>query len=194
MSCKSWTANSCGLVCRFFVQNKCLRGDLCPYSHNLPSESADDACDGGASAAASCSICLQSVLAEGKRFGLLPRCCHVFCLDCIMSWRARCASSSITRENARKCPVCRVESYFVIPSPRFYTGEEKIYRVKEYLNFLSTRPCRYYCESANTEICPFGPLCFFHHRSNPTMTPPMTSPDALVPQKLQLVYTHGDIN
>ena len=182
------------LVCRFFIQNKCLRGDACPYSHDLTTvfdsidECVSDIPETDSCKNYQCSICLQSVLVEGRRFGLLPRCNHLFCLDCILAWRNRVSSkSTISRESARRCPLCRIPSYFVIPSNRFYTGDRKKSRVVEYLEFLSCKPCRYYSESAETELCPYGKVCFFHHRSEDHLE----QPDELIQQKINLVYTDG---
>ena len=134
-------AFSCDQVCRFFVQKKCLRGDLCPFSHDLsvdPDAIQESACGCSMeeSASLACGICLQSVLAEGRRFGLLPRCAHVFCLDCITAWRNRSGTKQVSRESARLCPICRIPSFFIIPSYRFVTGESKRRRVEEYLDLL----------------------------------------------------------
>ena len=177
-------------VCRFFIQNKCLKGDLCQYSHDLtPSEltnSEHNTCSGSPQDSiceTPCSICLQPVISEGKRFGLLPRCNHVFCLDCILSWRAKSASDPINRQCAKLCPVCRIPSYFVIPSPKHFRGNLKLKRAIEYLTFLAQKPCRYFSESANIEICPYGPLCFFHHHYSYTLP--------VGDEKISLVFTDG---
>ena len=189
------TASSSDPVCRFFLLNKCLRGDACPFSHDLtidPNHNDDDE-EAPATVCApcdlSCSICLQAVLVEGRRFGLLPRCNHLFCLDCILAWRNRVNGSSVvSRESARRCPLCRIPSFFVIPSNRFFVGESKLRRVNEYLEFLSGKPCRYYSEAAEKELCPYGPMCFFHHRSSPLSGGEHQSG---LEAKLKLVYTDG---
>lgn len=181
-------------VCRFFVKNKCLRGDACPYSHDLTVDSPlgeaapADPYDSESCKSICCSICLQSVLVEGRRFGLLPRCNHVFCLDCILAWRNSRPPTGISREAARRCPMCRIPSFFVIPSYRFYTGERKKQRVVEYLDLLSCKPCRYYSESAETELCPYGQVCFFHHRGGQATATPE---EAEIEAKINLVYTDG---
>jgi E3 ubiquitin-protein ligase makorin len=174
---RSWSCSSSSQVCRFFVQNKCLRGDGCPYSHDLtvegePDDSGDKSCD-SSSKGAVCGICLQSVWAEGRRFGLLPRCSHAFCLDCIMEWR--------NKSRCKKCPLCRIPSFFVIPSYRFFSLIEfKHRRVEEYISFLSQRPCIYY---SATELCPYGDMCFFSHDS--------CSAPRLMEAKVRLVFTDG---
>ena len=38
-----------------------------------------------------CGICMEVVWEKDpvkQRFGVLPNCCHVFCLSCIRRWRA----------------------------------------------------------------------------------------------------------
>ncbi len=34
-----------------------------------------------------CSICFENIIQTKKRFGLLSDCNHIFCMDCIMTWR-----------------------------------------------------------------------------------------------------------
>lgn len=173
-------------VCRFFVQDKCLKGDLCSFSHDLTQSSPEEPSTSAhvpspvESSDSCCSICLQHIYIEGKRFGLLPRCNHLFCLDCILSWRAKSAQCASTRPLAKQCPVCRIPSYFVIPSVRHYAGDLKTKRAIEYLNFLSQKPCRYFSDSAN--ICPYGEYCFFFHHSQ-------VSSDNTT--KLRLVFADG---
>ncbi|KAH7641755.1 putative E3 ubiquitin-protein ligase makorin-2 [Dermatophagoides farinae] len=41
-----------------------------------------------------------------KSFGLMKNCCHIFCWDCIQTWR--------TSSNAVECPICRIPSETVI--------------------------------------------------------------------------------
>jgi hypothetical protein len=147
-----------------------------------------DTCTSTSLAGGTCSICLQSVLAEGRRFGLLPLCNHLYCLDCILAWRHR---SSVSRESARRCPMCRIASFFVIPSNRFFTGDSKRKRVQEYLAFLAQRPCMYYSETAETELCPYGSLCFFHHRSANLLG--NDDEGQQMERKIELVYTASQV-
>ena len=51
--------------------------------------------------------------AELRVAGLLSGCDHTFCLDCIRVWRARL---DLPRETVRACPMCREESFLVVPS------------------------------------------------------------------------------
>ena len=179
---RSWSSTSCEdvQICRFFIQNKCLRGDSCPFSHDLTVEAIDEpsCCDleqpSHAAASATCGICLQSVLVEGRRFGLLPKCSHTFCLDCIKAWR--------NKSKCRKCPICRISSVFVIPSCRFFSfPDTKRRRIEEYLKFLSERPCIYY---SATHLCPYGQLCFFKHQESEAHS---------LAAKVQLVYAEDPV-
>jgi E3 ubiquitin-protein ligase makorin len=77
-----------------------------------------------------CGICFDSIAACGKRFGLLTGCDHVFCLECIRTWRK---STSVDKDVSRSCPCCREHSYFVMPSKFSVTGELKVI-IYYYLN------------------------------------------------------------
>lgn len=61
-----------------------------------------------ASADLDCGICMEKPFMKGLSFGILPGCNHVFCLDCIRSWRTN--SETYGADAVRVCPVCRVES------------------------------------------------------------------------------------
>jgi E3 ubiquitin-protein ligase makorin len=69
---------------------------------------------------AECVICLEKVLKNGKRFGLLENCSHTFCLECIRDWRAT-YDKKVKKTHYRTCPICRENSYLVIPSNRMIT-------------------------------------------------------------------------
>jgi E3 ubiquitin-protein ligase makorin len=72
-----------------------------------------------------CVICLDWILANNKRFGILENCCHAFCLDCIRNWRAT-FDKKVKKTHFRTCPICRENSYLVIPSTRMlYNGDLK---------------------------------------------------------------------
>ena len=62
------------------------------------------------SAGVACSICYEIVVESKKRFGILPACEHPFCLSCIREWRSQGSTQ------VRACPICRQESYYVVPS------------------------------------------------------------------------------
>ncbi|XP_065581232.1 probable E3 ubiquitin-protein ligase makorin-1 [Artemia franciscana] len=110
-----------------------------------------------------CGVCMETVWekvpASKQRFGLLPNCTHIFCLDCIRSWRQ---TKNFENKIIRSCPECRVQSDFVCPS-RYWveSREEKEKLIEDYKQALSSKACRYYKEGRGE--CPFGNKCFYLH-------------------------------
>jgi E3 ubiquitin-protein ligase makorin len=70
-----------------------------------------------------CVICLEPVLASGRMFGILQNCSHAFCLDCIRNWRAT-YDKKVKKTHYRTCPICRTNSYLVIPSYHMIYDDE----------------------------------------------------------------------
>lgn len=62
----------------------------------------------------------------------------------------------------RLCPLCRTESYFVIPSHKHVLGREKELLVEAYKTSLSRKPCKHYLAGE----CPFGTSCFYMHEED----------------------------
>ena len=84
-----------------------------------------------------CGICLDVVMdkesRKSSRFGILENCLHVYCIECIRTWR----NSNFDKKNKRGCPQCRIKSDFVIPSEYFYEDkEEKVKLINEYKDAL----------------------------------------------------------
>lgn len=99
-----------------------------------------------------CGICWDSP----KRFGLLENCPHAFCLDCIREWRSTDCTSR------RVCPLCRTESYLVIPCGTLETdpvGKKEV--IKVYKKTLADIPCKYFAFGTGT--CPFQDNCLYAH-------------------------------
>ncbi|XP_029847275.2 E3 ubiquitin-protein ligase makorin-1-like [Ixodes scapularis] len=115
------------------------------------------------SADKSCGICMDVVIdkepSSERRFGILEKCCHVFCLSCIRKWRG---SKEFDSTTVRSCPECRTQSDFVTPSSFWVeVGPEKDKLIAEYKKAMSVKPCRYFQEGRG--ICPFGRACFYQH-------------------------------
>lgn len=120
-----------------------------------------------------CGICMDVVLEKEpiseRRFGILEKCHHVYCLSCIRKWRrSKQYESNQHIDNAldpvvtRACPECRISSDFITPSVYFVdTEEEKTKLITEYKIALSKKPCKYFKEGEGT--CPFGGACFYLH-------------------------------
>ena len=79
-------------LCRWYLRGECRFGDYCRYSHDLPDD--DEVHDegqfppiangGAVNEKHSCGICMDEINPRvRKRYGILPGCAHVFCLDCI---------------------------------------------------------------------------------------------------------------
>ena len=76
-----------------------------------------------------CSLCFQKI----KKYGLLSNCNDIFCYNCIQEWRKEAILKN-KRELFRKCPICGIESYFLIKSNKFIYGKEKKKRIQIILN------------------------------------------------------------
>lgn len=154
-------------VCRHFLAGRCSFGSACQNSHFVedralqcgppqrkklePSFDPEDP---------ECGICFESIRKKGERFGILESCDHAFCLTCIRSWRKQREQQD--RQNLRLCPVCRNESYFVIPCDDiFLDPDEKLRVIQAYKNELGRIPCRAFDYGKGK--CPFGTSCFYAH-------------------------------
>ncbi|RLN52936.1 hypothetical protein BBJ29_005412 [Phytophthora kernoviae] len=153
-------------ICTFFLQGLCRYGDTCFYAHSLREnvENEEEMISMGEEIRLSqdleCGICYENVVAKGERFGLLSGCNHSFCLTCLRNWRG---IADQPKQTVRQCPVCRVETNFIIPSGRMVTKpERKKVLIDEYRKNLSGIPCRHFDEGRGT--CPFGTSCFYAHR------------------------------
>lgn len=110
-----------------------------------------------------CGICMDLVLEKEpsceRRFGILEKCNHTFCLGCIRKWRQTRQFDSRT---IRSCPECRISSDFVIPS-KFWVEdkEDKDKLIAEYKKALSLKPCKYFKQGRGE--CPFAGACFYLH-------------------------------
>ncbi|XP_065669552.1 probable E3 ubiquitin-protein ligase makorin-1 isoform X7 [Hydra vulgaris] len=110
-----------------------------------------------------CCICLDIVKKKASPnesvFGLLENCNHPFCLSCIRKWRC---SYNQQQSVVRSCPICRVTSWFVIPSEFWIQDEiEKKELIENYKAYLSTISCRNFDQGRG--CCQFGTSCFYKH-------------------------------
>lgn len=122
----------------------------------------------------SCGICMDIIMEKEpmseRRFGILEKCNHIFCLACIRKWRKvkSFESTSAHIDNVldpvvtRACPECRVASDFITPSQFWVDNEEeKVKLISDYKVALSKKPCKYFKQGKGT--CPFGGACFYLH-------------------------------
>jgi hypothetical protein len=154
------TNNKDLVICEFYLKGTCRYGDDCNYMHPKSmnsSKKAVEKLDGDVE----CSICLEKVLANKKRFGLLENCLHPFCLGCIRDWRAT-YDKKVKKTHYRTCPICRENSYLVIPSNMHIKDpDEKEELIEEYTAALLEIPCRHFNEGKG--YCPFQNSCYYAH-------------------------------
>ena len=170
-------------VCEYYLRGDCKYGDSCHNMHpasmtlrrmagQLQRANGDGYSGYNPNAKApnkgiaiegdeDCVICLDPVLASGKRFGILENCSHAFCLDCIRNWRAT-YDKKVKKTHYRTCPICRENSYLVIPSTRMiYEGALKDELLEEYTETLAEIPCKHF--NVGKGYCPFQNSCFYAH-------------------------------
>mmetsp|Transcript_44578 Transcript_44578/g.103052 ORF Transcript_44578/g.103052 Transcript_44578/m.103052 type:complete len:352 (-) Transcript_44578:551-1606(-) len=109
---------------------------------------------------AECGICFESIRAKGERFGMLENCACAFCLSCIRAWRKQ--KEQQDRVNLRMCPLCRNESFFVVPCDSLVLDpHEKSKAIENYKRQMSLVPCQAFDYGRGK--CPFGSSCFYAH-------------------------------
>lgn len=109
---------------------------------------------------AECGICFESVKRNDGKFGMLESCDHAFCLGCIRAWRQQ--KELQDRKNLRMCPLCRNQSFFVIPCERLLLDPaEKAEEIAVYKAHLGTIPCKAFDFGRGS--CSFGTSCFYAH-------------------------------
>jgi len=90
---------------------------------------------------------------------MLESCDHAFCLSCIRGWRREREQD---KQNLRLCPVCRNESFYVIPSDTIILDPvEKKRIIDQYKQEMGRIPCKLFDYGRGT--CPFGTSCFYAH-------------------------------
>ncbi|XP_049826822.1 uncharacterized protein LOC126266579 [Aethina tumida] len=63
-----------------------------------------------------CSICYNEIPSENcPTYGVLTDCDHIFCYDCITTWKKYCKLP----KNRVRCPMCRRISSFIVRSEHF---------------------------------------------------------------------------
>ncbi|CAM9249581.1 unnamed protein product [Chrysoparadoxa australica] len=166
-------------VCRYFLAGNCRYGLSCRDVH-LAGEggSAEEEAEAmrkelAESESAQCGVCYERIKEVSSQFGLLTGCNHTYCLGCIRSWRdssheGREAPNS--KATVQKCPICRVPSHFVVPSPVIVVDPDRKARViEQYKAKLRKIPCKYFEDGKRR--CPFGVSCFYAHLKADGVTP-----------------------
>ncbi|XP_055640618.1 probable E3 ubiquitin-protein ligase makorin-1 [Toxorhynchites rutilus septentrionalis] len=109
-----------------------------------------------------CGICLEVIMEKpGRlpRFGILPNCNHIFCLECIRTWRQ---AKNFENKIKRGCPTCRISSDFVCPSIIWVEDvHDKEKLIDDYKKACNTTHCKHFKQGSGK--CPFGNKCFYKH-------------------------------
>ncbi|CAG8538208.1 893_t:CDS:2 [Paraglomus occultum] len=145
------------IPCRFYQQGYCRFGSECWFLHEVPDKLGNKAAITDKDDAPTCSICYE----VPTTFGLLVSCDHIFCIDCVRSWRKSRRQSSICSDQTKTCPLCRKKVPYVVPSSRVpRDAQDKVSIIDSYKSAVAKIPCKYFAE---TKSCPFGDLCLYQH-------------------------------
>lgn len=148
--------------CKFFQAGNCRYGEKCKYLHQKQDPKKkkveeEEEYDGDEE----CCICMEKVLAKGDQFGILEVCDHTFCLGCIRGWRST-YDKKTTKHHYRTCPICRRNSYLVIPSFKVIkSGPQKEDLIEDYKEALKEIPCKHF--NFGKGLCPFRNSCNYAH-------------------------------
>lgn len=117
-----------------------------------------------------CGICMDKVYektsVEERRFGILPNCCHSFCLECIVTWRK---TKNFQEDVIKGCPQCRVKSAFYVPSKYWVEGRPKETLITTFKEKCSKRRCSFFMRQG---CCPFKRECLYRHELPHGYCPP----------------------
>lgn len=138
-------------ACKFFLRGMCTSGHECKFRHEWSSPTDEDK--------RVCEICSEDIILKGSKYGLLENCDHVFCLNCIREWRNQ--KEKQDRLNLRKCPICRIDSFLIIPSAEYATSHRKQRELDAYRKTLAAIPCKKF--NKGDGLCPFGDSCMYMH-------------------------------
>ena len=123
----------------------------CVFQHNK--DESDEVSDMNSETI--CGICHDDVQDTNRRYGLLQNCSHIFCLNCIKTYRSGRYNSSITLPDRLKCPMCRKPSRYVLPSKYNLDGEHKIKSFAQFCQKRKEKQCMYGTMCSRINTCPF---------------------------------------
>ncbi|KAI9008189.1 hypothetical protein BC832DRAFT_411460 [Gaertneriomyces semiglobifer] len=148
-------------LCRYFAKGHCKRKNKCHFLHDK--SAIDPHLDDEEETI--CAICYE----KPEEFGLLIGCDHMFCLNCIQTWRRTTTRPEAHEEESyraarRECPMCRSPSDRIVPSVIHATGAQKEQLIQNHTERRAKIQCKYYKGSHRSgRRCPFGDDCMFAH-------------------------------
>jgi hypothetical protein len=167
-------------LCTFHIDGKCRYGDTCRNIHGdvcdmcgrpclIPGDTAQNekhiaSCeeklqrqrDIETSRDYECGLCNEKIIENGRKFGLLVTCNHIYCVPCIKQWRQDNQSSECPH------PKCSAVSTYIVPSPTYVSeGLKKNSLVASYREKMTKIPCKYFDFGKGT--CKFGDNCHYAH-------------------------------
>jgi E3 ubiquitin-protein ligase makorin len=159
------------IICEYFLLGNCRFGSSCKFIHPETSIADKERKELEEKRARKkyieehdeeCNICLNKVLTNGRKFGVLDGCDHTFCLNCIRNWRST-YDKRVSKLHFRTCPICRQNSYLVIPSDYMCkSGPDKDELIDEYKGTLGLIHCKHFNKGKGE--CPFRNSCNYAHK------------------------------
>ncbi|XP_075766175.1 uncharacterized protein LOC102446810 isoform X1 [Pelodiscus sinensis] len=119
-----------------------------------------------------CGICMDKVyeksLPEERMFGILPNCCHAYCIGCIRKWRK---TREFQNTVIKACPECRVTSSYFIPH-KFWVSDadEKEKLIETFKARTGKIRCKFFASGRGR--CPFKSECIYLHERPAGRQPP----------------------
>jgi len=115
-----------------------------------------------------CAICLEPIYKNNNHImnnnvicGIMSDCIHVFCIDCIKSWR-----NQSQNKNSKTCPLCRKQIRYIIHCNRYiYDDQRKQLFFEQQIKNAKNKSCKYWQQK---EYCPFGIRCLYGHFDSKT--------------------------
>lgn len=127
-------------LCQFFVLGNCKFGTTCRNRHDFGFELSQEDIVPVLTNRAECGICM--CYPRDGVFGVLSHCECVFCLSCVREWRKDGTAVTNSSKQVRLCPLCRRESFYVVPSMHPVVGEDKKLFLKAYRESMAAKVCQ----------------------------------------------------
>lgn len=125
-------------ICVHFIRSTCTK-KKCRFKHEIPDDKYDS----------DCLICLNDIRL-GKQYALLTCCDITVCMNC-MTYKKTATDCN------KKCPICKKNCDFVVPSNIHLKGQTKLDFINDYKQKLKETPCKF------EQLCKWKTTCYFKH-------------------------------